>query len=347
MRGRFWSWVITIAAIGLFSQAANAGTLFPRVVVVTAPLKPYVDEILKGVGESQSLLRPGQDPHSFGFSGSQAEMLEQADVLIVPSLAINPYLVKLAAKCTQTKHCQVIELTKLAGAEPLTYPVQNPLLAPLKKADVKEEGHDHDNDAVAPEKEVKKDSKPAKPLEDPHLWLDPERMAAIATPLAQAMGNSAPEHRPTLLSNAQKLAFHLRQEVMPELRGMLSKPPTEENGMGQKEIPFITYHAAYYYFLARFGLQSYGELTMRPEELLGAKTVAGVMTKLEQSRVRCMIGEQPTTMMTRAAKSANAKLVILSPEQLPERGQMDAVDWIRNDYDRFLYVTAKAFAGCL
>lgn len=51
--------------------------------------------------------------------------------------------------------------------------------------------------------------------------------------------------------------------------------------------------------------------------------------------------------MTTIADNSGARIVLLSPEQLPTRKDVDALDWIGSDYDRLLYVTAKAFGECL
>jgi zinc transport system substrate-binding protein len=339
-----FSYAATIAAILLTSQAAIAGGLFPKVVVTVAPLKPYVDEIMHGHGQSQSLLRPGQEAHDFALAPSQAQMLDSADIVIVPDHGMSPMLKSLLTK----KKALVIELSSLDGAEPLPYSTENPWLEAMKaKAKPKAEKHDHEaqNDDDAHEHTHASDEKT--PMNDPHLWLDPERMAAIAVPLARAMAQKSPEIQATLVTNATTLAKHLRNEVMPQLRTMLNKKARMVDGMEMPQIPFITYHAGYQYFLARFRLTHYGEITTRPEEKMGAQTKASLLSGVESIRVRCLIGEQSSVLMERIAKATDAKIILLSPEQLVARGDVDALDWITSDYDRFIYKTAKIFSNCL
>ncbi len=366
MRAKF-PWMLTIAAMLLTAQAANAGDVFPRVVVTVAPLKPYVDEILGSEGKAANLLRPGQEPHDFALTIPQGEMLAKADVIIVPDLDINPFLKRLLAKNT---HAKIIELSALEGADPLPYASENPWLASMKKAApektsstnqhaAKHDDHHHDDahehkspapdaaekSAAKEEKEAKADDK--KPVNDPHLWLDPERMAAIALPLAQAIADKAPESRAALTLNARNLTTHLRGEVIPAMRTMLDKHPVPLDTMQRQLIPFITYHAAYQYFLQRFHLTHYGEITTKPEEMMGGKTMATMVSGASSVRLTCLIGEEKTVLMERIATLSGAQIVLLSPEQLPARKDVDAIDWIRNDYDRFLYVTAKMFGRCL
>jgi zinc transport system substrate-binding protein len=325
----------------MVSQAAFAGGLFPKVLVSVAPLAPYTDEILRGLGSTQSLLRAGQDPHSFALSPSQARALDEADILIVPDIHMNPVLASMVAK---KKHLRVIDLSTLDGADPLPYTTANPWLAqlqqaasPAKKSPKKNDSHTEHAHGTAADTSAN----------DPHFWLDPERMAALAPALASAIAETTPEARTLLRANAQQLATHLRQEVIPPLRTMLSAPARTRNALNQPEIPFITYHAAYQYFLARFNLTHHGEITTRPEDTMGAQSMVRLLSGAEGVRVRCLIGEQETTLMARIAKASGARIVLLSPEQLVDRTQVDALDWLKNDYDRLLYTTAKAFAACL
>lgn len=349
MRG--WvSCAATIAVMVLTAQAASAAGLFPKVVVTVAPLKPYVDEILAGHGEAQNLLRPGQDAHSFALTLPQANMLEEADIIIVPDLQMSPFLARLIAK---KKKLRVVELSALKGAYPLPYASDNPWLEAAKEAAEKKAAGKHGHTDAHDDAEAHDDhddhahAGTGRGVNDPHLWLDPERMAAIAVPLAREIGTHAPEARGALVANANLLASHLRNEVSPQLAAMLAKPSNTRNAVSRPEIPFITYHAAYQYFLARFNLAHYGEITKRPEEAMGAKTIAGILSGAENLHIRCLIGEQKNVLMTNIAKSSGARIVILSPEQIPARKDVDALDWIKNDYDRLLYVTAKAFSTCL
>jgi ABC-type Zn2+ transport system substrate-binding protein/surface adhesin len=149
------------------------------------------------------------------------------------------------------------------------------------------------------------------------------------------------------MNNARTLSTHLRRDVMPAMRELLSKPSSTISAVNRPEIPFITYHAAYQYFMGRFKLTHYGEITSRPEVKMGASSTVTMLGGAESLHIRCLIGEERDVLMTRIAKSSGARIVLLSPEQIPERKNVDALDWIENDYDRLLYVTAKAFSGCL
>ena len=339
-------WFPYSAVIALFlacTQAASAGAVFPKVLVVVNPLAPYTNEILNGVGNAQNLLRPEQEPHTFTLSPSQARMLDDAEILITPDRSINPVLDRLASR---KKNLRIIELSKLQGAEPLPYADENPWVAK-----VKELGHDKDDDAPKDAQEHKTLGKPLAPAPiakiDPHFWLDPERMAAIAEPLAEAIAESTPEHKATLVANAKTLAAHLRDDAKPAMAALMVAKPASPYTNPKPEFPFITYHAAYHYFLERFNIADDGAITIRPEDYLGAKTLDKLLSAATKVHIRCVIAEEDSPLVTRVAKASGAKIVILSPEQLVDEKDIATVGWVKNGYDRLLYKTAKTFGECL
>ena len=342
------SYAATLMAIMLSAQAACAGSLFPKVVVTIAPLKPYVDEILKGHGEATLLLRPGQNAHSFALTLPQAQLLEEADIVVIPDSGMSPFLARTLAK---KKKVTVVALSDLEGAYPLPYADSNPWLKAAEESATKEKAKAKPaTSTTKPDETIDSTAKgvPASPVAiDPHLWLDPERMASIALPLARAIAIHAPEAKTNLEANAHRLAKHLRGEVIPELRVLLGKQARELSAVDRSIIPFITYHGAYQYFLLRFRLTHYGEIVTRSEETQGSKALATALSAAQGQSIRCLIGEQKNRLMTTIAASSGARIILLSPEQLPARKDVDALDWIESDYDRLLYVTAKAFGECL
>lgn len=362
MRQRWMTYLSVIAAIMGGAQAACASEQIPRVLVTLDPLQSYVDSILQGVATSENLARPGQDPHTFSLTPSQARALDSADILIVPQAQMNAGLARTIAG---KKKLRVIDLSQLHGANPLPYATENPWLAAVKKHEDEGDAHDHDaHDHDAHDHEDAHHAKPSpfakKPTEhdhehghedaatlDPHLWLDPERMAAMAVPLADAIAEFSPGHRSVLRRNATELARHLRAEVMPGMAALLVVPAANPHPVSKPEIPFITYHAAYQYFMQRFKLERTGEITARPEDYLGAKTLSTLLTTAKAVHIRCIIGESESTLVRRIAKASGAKIMLLSPEQNVDRRDVPPLDWVTSDYDRLLYKTAKTFGSCL
>lgn len=317
------------------AQAALAGEQFPNVVVTVPALKPYTDALLKDIGQSQNLLRPGQDAHHFSLSSRQRQVLAAADVIIVADRTMHPFLNKLL-DAEQKRGATIVVLTSLKEAEALPYTQENPWLeAAEAKAKVMEE-HDHHDHGEEAHGQI-----------DPHLWLDPIRMAALAAPIAEAIAARAPDHRGTLKANADVLAHHLREEVDPALRTMLASPSTAKSMRAKPQVPFITYHAAYQYFMARYGLQHGGEIVQRPEDYLGAKTLRDALSNAEKLSIRCVISESDSLLVRRIAKASGARIVAINPDSSVTTADITSADWAESDYDRLLQRTAESFAGCL
>lgn len=312
---------LLIALFALVPQVASAGELFPRVLVTVEPLKPYVNEILSGIGSAQLVTRPGQDPHTMGLSPSQARALDSAEIIIVPDRALNIVLGRQLAE-KERRGALVIALTELKGAKPLRYTKGNAWIG-------------------AEEKEVEDEAY------DPHLWLDPLRMANIAAPLAEAIAQKAPSHKAEMLHNAKRLAAHLQQEVHPQLKAMLKPAAFAKPAYQSKPIiPFVTYHDAYRYFFARYGIAPPGEILKRPEEYLGARSMKAVLEAAEKNSIRCVVSEAETSLVKRIAALSGARIAHLNPERAYGREEAPSLNWIKNDYDRLLYRAADTFAGC-
>lgn len=320
-----------IALFASVPQAAFAGATVPKVLVTVAPLQPVADAILRGITHSSVLARPGQDAHSMVLSPRQAQALADAEIILLPSRGMSSIVTELV-KRYEKQGTVVIALDELAGAAPLAYATHQPWL----------ETEAHGEDEHADETDTKKDA-----THDPHLWLDPLRMAAVATPLAEAIANHAPSLRGQLLANAEAWEHHLRDELNPQLQAMLVPPAEKKRYNSRPYIPFVTSHSAYQYFLKRYGVANPGALMLMPEDVLGARSTHNVLAQAGKVTIGCVIAEQETAMVKRVATASGAKIVLLNPELLPVREDVPAVDGLHDDYDRLLYETARTFQRCL
>ena len=78
----------------LFSLAASgASAQAPRVVADIAPVHSLAAQIMQGVGEPFLLVEPTASPHSYALRPSQAVHLEKADVVLLTSSDLTPWLV--------------------------------------------------------------------------------------------------------------------------------------------------------------------------------------------------------------------------------------------------------------
>lgn len=303
-------------------------------MVLGDALVPYVAAIAGSGVQVQGLLNPGQDMHQFALTPTQAEALRNADMLIVADVSVHP---NLAQWKTLNARMHVLSLSELPAARPLSYPLENAWLASAGGK----------SQASPPKPTESREKENALlPSRDPHLWLDPLRMADIAVPLAQAMARDFQAQEIDLLRNAQREARHLRSEVMPALQQVLREGQATL-GVDAGEIPYITGHAAYGYFYDRFGLQDYGEIHIRPIEAVGALEAAKLLAAAKKSRVSCLIVEPGMPLAQRLAEISHARIVTHLPESRVEGGGYDPDPRLHDGYDRLLFQTAQLFAQCL
>lgn len=348
--------MLTIYGICVFAQAASASEI-AHVVTPVAPLMPILTEIMRGAGAPSLIKSAAQNPHNAHLSVSDAQTISQANAIIVADISMNIHLYETMQKHA-AKDAKIISLTSLKGADPLPYRRTNPLTsfhhiakheaeqAQAKKSDssaviypsaVKKNAHSHEH-------EHKHEHEENTSSIDPHIWLDPIRMAQLLPALAEQLGEIEPEHAATFADNAQRLSEHLREEVSPALASLFANiRPAQTKDV----IPYVTYHDAYQYFDARYDLTQHGFITQRPEEYVGAASMKALLDATNASKIRCIIAESNGPLTRNLAVRSEATVVILSPERLYAGNELPSASWARNDYDRLLYKIADTFIGCI
>ncbi len=125
------------------------------VVATTSILGDVVSNVVGDAGEVEVLMAPGVDPHSFQASAAQAASLRAADLVVANGLGLEESLDDTLA-AAQEDGAVVVEVAQ--DMDPI----------PFEGAD----DHDHGAD----EQDVDADHQAL----DPHVWLDPQRMAVGA-----------------------------------------------------------------------------------------------------------------------------------------------------------------------
>lgn len=356
---RVWlSYLVVIAGFVINGQAAFAGSVMPKVLVTNAPLKPIAEAIVAGIGSVSVLTSPNQDAHSMTISPSQARALEEAEIILMPDRDMNPVVKKLA-EAREKQGAKLIVLTEMPEAKVLPYPTDNPWMdmqiddSPsdsaqklIDRARESAEAKEEKTEAVDAKKDVPADDAKAPP-HDPHVWMDPVRMAALTPAIAEAIATVAPSQRAGLMANAKLLQRHLNDELTPLLRSVISRQRETSRFQSRPTLPYITSHRAYQYFFRRFGLKDYGALFMRPEDYIGAQTTKTALAHADKLAIQCVVAETPGGLVKKVAQASGARVVNLSADYFVPFGTLPALPALRNDYDKLLYVTAREFSACL
>lgn len=253
--------VLTLAAPAL-SGPALAGP--PKVVTSIRPVQALVYAVMGEIGVPDVLLPPGVSPHAFTLKPSQAELLNQADIVfwIGPGLetALEGPLETLAARA------RVVRLIDAPGLDLIHY--AEDAAGHDHEADAEPGHEDHDHGAV-----------------DPHVWLSPKNAQALIDAIAAELGALSPGNAGLYAKNA-KLAKNRLKLLENKTRDMLSHV---------QGVPYLVTHDAFAYLARDFGLNEAGRVQLTPGRDPGAKHMAEIRETIKNKGVKCIFSEPQFT----------------------------------------------------
>lgn len=195
-----------------------SATAAPRTVVASVEplamvLRPLYGERAKVV----TLLAPNQSPHHPMLSPRQMLTLRQADLLVWLGAEAEPAMAALMGK----RRGASVALLELPSV-------------------IRGRGHQDHHDHADGDADQTGPAHPAHhPGLDPHLWLDPDNMAALARALGEREGGALAAGQPAAFLDALARAERLvRAELAPV-----------------RQVPWLTYHQPWAYFQHHFDLR--------------------------------------------------------------------------------------------
>ncbi|MEV6346568.1 metal ABC transporter substrate-binding protein [Actinoplanes sp. NPDC051851] len=140
---------------------------------------------------------------------------------------------------------------------------------------------------------------------DPHVWLDPARLASIADELAVRLGQVDPEHAATYTANAATLHTELNA-LDAEYAGTLKTCVRHE---------LVTSHTAFHYLADRYGLTQIGITGIDPEAEPSPRRLAEVAAEAKRTGTTTIFFEtlvSPKVAET-IAREVGAVTAVLDP----------------------------------
>ncbi len=246
-----------------FASIAQADV--PNVVADIAPLQSIAARIMQGVGTPDVLLPPGSDPHHYAMRPSEARMLQNADIVLMTSDALTPWLE--GALDNLAGGVLRLEMAQMQGAQ----------LLDITDWDA-EEGHDdHDNEGDVHMHDEEHDEH----SDDPHLWLNPENAMIFALELAETLATIDPEHADAYLANAQGFSQ--------ELSAMITQTEARMALLAGQE--HVVNHDAFAYFEVRFGQRALGAVTNSHAARPGAEHLKEMQRLVAEHDIACVLAE--------------------------------------------------------
>lgn len=297
-----------IKSVFLASTLLAASTIVAnaevKVVASIKPIHSLVASVMEGVGEPGLIVEGAGSPHTYALKPSQAQMLEDADLVFWIGHELEAFLEKpLEAIATNARSVELMDahdLVKLEFREGGAFDSH--------EHDDEDEHADHeDHDDHDHEKHADHDDhdEHAHGSYNPHIWLDPINAKALVHEIEEALAKADPDNAETYETNAAALADRLDQltaEVSAELQ------PVREYG-------YVVFHDAYQNFEMRFGLSAAGSITVSPEVIPGAERIRELRAKVQELGATCVFSEpqfEPKIVGT-VAEGTSAKTGVLDP----------------------------------
>ena len=265
---------LTAVACGGGEDGGSGGG--DRALSVVASMT-VIEDLVANVGgdrvEVTSIVPSGADAHTFAISPTDIRNVAEADLLVIAGAALGAIEEDLARESKGS----VLVLTE--GMDLRPFPEG------LAHAEEEEEGHEEEHGAF-----------------DPHFWMDIdlgiEAIEAIRDELSRLDPDGADGYR----ERAESYIAELR-EVDEEIREMLSALPEQRRYL-------VTFHDAYGYFAARYGLTILGFLVEGADEEPGAKAITELVESITELGIPFVYTEPQfsTRVIDQLAKDTGASI---------------------------------------
>jgi zinc transport system substrate-binding protein len=168
---------------------------------------------------------------------------------------------------------------------------------------------------------------------DPHVWLDPVRLATIATAVADRLAEVDPGSADDYRARADELTQELT-DLDDELRAGLSSCERRQ---------VVTSHDAFGYLADAYGLEQIAVAGLSPEDEASPRRLAEVAAQAEAAGVTTIFFEESVSpkVAESLAREVGATATVLTPLELaPESG--DYVSAMRDNLERLRTALACA-----
>ena len=244
----------------LFSGLALTTYADINVVASVKPVHSLVSGVMEGAGKPDLIVQGSASPHTYSLKPSQAQQLEDADLVFWMGHELESFLEKPLEAIATSAH--VVELIDSSN---------------LKKIKMREGGmidaHAHD------EHEGHDDHGHGE--FDVHVWLDPENAKVLVNEIKLALIEEDPSNASIYEANSKKINLKLDQ-LIDEVSSKLES----EKGKG-----YVVFHDAYQYFEERFGMSAVGSITVSPEVVPGANRIRELKEKIVDLNATCVFSE--------------------------------------------------------
>jgi zinc transport system substrate-binding protein len=269
-----------------FSNNANAEGKRIKIAVSIKPIHSIVTNISYGVFEPDLILDDNTSPHIYSLKPSDAQKIQDADIIILVSKELETFLQKPTEFYKDSK--TIIELVKLEGIK-----LRNNRNNNLSEVSV--QGLDEHEATENDPKYI-----------DPHIWLSPKNAIIIAEHMANVLSEKDPDNSYIYKQNFSDFKNKLdKQDIL-----------IKEKLAPYADTPFIVFHDAYQYFDKHYKLNYKGYVTQPSGDAIGAKRLKEIEEIISREKIACIFSEPQfsDTYIKNIADTLHIRINSLDPD---------------------------------
>ncbi len=296
------------------SAALMGGTAMaevPNVAVDIAPIHSLVARVMDGVGSPDLIVQSGASPHEYNLRPSQAQALQDADLVFWIGEDLTPWMEDAVA--TLATDATAITLLDADGAKVLGFR-QGALFEAHDHGDEKHDDHeahdDHDHEDHDPAEDEKHDDgnkdhdhddhghgethedhedhadhddheDHAHGDRDPHAWLSIQNAGVWLNVIAAQLSGADPENAGTYFANAAAARSDM-EKLSSEISAMLD--PVRDGS-------FVVFHDAYQYFETDFDFPAAGAISLGDASDPSPARIAEIQARIRAEAIDCVLAE--------------------------------------------------------
>ncbi len=271
---------VAIALILLAFPAAAA----PTVVASIKPIHSLAAAVMGDMGAPVLLVDGAESPHTYNLAPSDAQTLENADLVVWAGPALSPFLDRAVGQIAPAEAS--LALMAAPGVDMLENRVAGPWA-----------GTGHDAGEAGEEGDAR--------ARDPHIWLDPDNAVAMGQAIADRLAALDPGRAERYAAN--QAALRQRIDARDAALAQQLAPVADR--------PYVVFHDAYQYFEAHYGLNAVGSLTLSPDRQPGAKRLQALRRHLAATAAVCVFREPqfPPDLVAPLIEGSDVRVAVLDP----------------------------------
>lgn len=282
-------------ALALLAMTSVSRAAVPAVAVDIAPVHSLVAQVMGTLGTPELVVSRGASPHGYSLRPSEAQALQEADVVFWVSAILTPWLADtIDALSPDATHVQMLDIP---GNTILT-----------RRENALFEAHDHDDDhgkADDDEHDDDEHSGETHDERDPHAWLDPDNAANWLDAIARELASADPEHAEIYSANAEAGKAEL-ESTRTQVEALLAPARSRR---------FIVFHDAYQYFENAFDFPASGAIALGDASRPGPARIQQIRDRVKQAGVTCVLAEPQFNpgMVTTIIDDTDARSSVIDP----------------------------------